>query len=270
MYQSYEQLLDGRSYNGKPHFWNPTEIKKVPHTLIFDEDLDCESEWNVNQAIQRTLALGLFLEMPVGMWISEGRKATLLPDVAKKLLQTNISDEARHDAGFRYAAKTYPIDQAVMAEAGLIAQNWLDSTENTITLARNAEVGVFLAGGLAILRLAGGTSLADMAEQIARDESRHVATNERVLSDLNMNPQNPSLAIRELVKSTLDWLVGDLSIPGRFLGESFKFDKKFVMESSDELIETGVAKRLNSLLDIQVTASPMEMSNSSLYSRVLE
>ena len=269
MYQSYEQLLNRRSRNGKPHFWNPTEIKKVPHTLIFDEDLDCESEWNVNQAIQRTLALGLFLELPVGEWVMEGRK-TNLPTVAKKLLQTNIADEAKHFLGFSLANKSYPIDKSVMDEAGLIAQAWLDSTEHPLIKARNAETGVFLAGGLAILRLAGGTSLADMAESIAVDESGHVAANNLVLADLNMSPYSPSLAIRELIDSTIDWLVGDLSIPGRFLGERYNFDKKFVMESSKELIETGVAKRLNDLLDIQVTQSPMEQSNSSLYSRVFE
>ena len=267
----YQQLLDGRSTNGKPHFWNPTEIKKVPHTLIFDEDMDCESEWNVDQAIQRTIALGLHLEIPVGAWVTEGRRLeSQLPKVALKLLQINVSDEARHDAGLRYAAKAYPIDKSVMDEAGLIAQTWLDSTEHPLEKAMFAEVGVFLSGGLAILRLAGGTSLSDMAEQIARDEAVHVSTNSRVLRDLGMNPQNPSVEMRKIVNSTLDWLVGDLSIPGRFLGETYKFDKKFVMDSSKELIETGVAKRINELLNISVTASPMEMSNSSLYTRVFE
>lgn len=268
MYQSYEQLLNGRSYNGKPHFWNPSDIKPVPHTLIFDEDVECENEWKVNEAIQRTLALGLFLELPVGEWVMEGRKVNL-PTIAKKLLQTNIADEAKHDLGFRLAARSYPIKNSILDEAEKISQIWLDSTEHPLVRARNAETGVFLAGGLAILRLAGGTSLSDMAEQIARDEARHVATNERVLMDLNMNPQSPSVSIRKMIKDTLDWLVGDLNIPGRFIGENFSFNKNFVLESSDELIETGIAKRLNNLLDIQVTQSPMEMSNSSLYQRIV-
>lgn len=267
----YQQLLDGRSTNGKPHFWNPNPIEAVPHTLIFDEDMDCQSEWNVDQAIQRTIALGLHLEIPVGTWVSEGRKLeSQLPKVALKLLQINVSDEARHDAGLRYAAKAYPIDKAIMNEAEMIANTWLDSPEHPLSKAMFAEVGVFLAGGLAILRLAGGTSLSDMAEQIARDEAIHVSTNSRVLRDLGMNPQNPNVDMRNIVNSTLDWLVGNLNIPGRFLGESFDFNKQFVVESSKELIETGVAKRINELLNISVTASPMEMSNSKLYSRVFE
>lgn len=271
MYQSYQQLLDGRSYNGKPHFWNPTEVKKVPHTLIFDEDMDCESEWNVDQAIQRTLAIGLLLEINVGEWVLEGRKLeSQLPKVALKLLQTNVSDESRHDAGIRYAAKTYPIDKSVMDEAETIANAWLSSNDHPLAKAMFAEVGVFLPCGLATLRLAGGTSLADVAEKIAVDEARHVSTNTLVLKDLDMNPRNPSQSMRSLIHDTINWLVGDLKIPGRFLGESFDFDKKFVMESSDELVETGIAKRLDSLLSIAVTASPMEMSNSSLYTRVFE
>lgn len=269
MYKSYEQLLDGRSRNGKPHFWNPTEVKKVPHTLIFDEDMECESSWNVNEAIQRVLALGLFLELPVGEWVMEGRKLEL-PKVAKTLLQTNIADEAKHDLGFRLAAKAYPIDNGIMEQARCISQEWLDSPEHPLAKARNAETGVFLAAGLSTMRLAGGTSLSKTAEDIALDEARHVATNERVLMDLNMSPQNPSISMRKLIRDTIDWLIGDLSIPGRFLGEEYNFDKKFILESSDELIKTGVAERLNNLLDIQVTQSPMEMSNASLYQRVFE
>ena len=269
---NYQTLSNSRSYYGKPHFWTPKAIKKVPHSLIFDEDAVCEESWGVTEAIQRTIALGLFLELPVGEWVLDGRKKETanLPAVALKLLQRNVSDEAKHDQGFKFAASAYPVSTEIMHEAELIAEQWIYNSSHPLEKARNAETGVFLAAGLATLRLCGGTSLAGMSESIAVDESDHVATNELVLQDLNMNPQNPNKGLRDLISDTLDWLMGDLSIPGSFIGESYNFDKAFVMEASDSLIETGIAKRLNSLLDIQVTRSPMEEGNGDIYNRETE
>lgn len=272
MPQTYESLLANRSYNGKPHFWDPKPIEKVPHSLLFDEDLVCENEWGVDEAIQRTLALGLFLELPVGEWVLDGRKRELnnLPESAKILLQTNIADEAKHDKGFRLANEAYFISKSVLSEAQGIANEWLSNVDHPLVKARNAETGVFLPAGLAILRLVGGKSLSDMAEQIARDESRHVTTNELAIRDLGFNPGSPTQSIRELIKVTLDWLVGDLNVPSDEIGELYDFNKAFIMEESDNLIERGIAPRMNLLFDVQINQSPMEMSNSSLYQRTVD
>ncbi len=269
MKNSYDSLLASRCLSdGTPHFWKPNPVKKEKFTLFTDDDMPVDPDTGIDKAVQKILALGLQLELPVGQWVMEARKKELsnIPDVARKLLATNIKDEFAHERGIRFASEAYPISADILDESVLIADRWNSSEGHIIERAALAETGVFLVS-LAILRLAGGKSLAAMAEQISRDEQRHVTTNRGICRDIGLNPMNPHSGLRTLVKDTLDWVTDGFSIRADDIGESFDFDKDFLMRSSDSLIETGKAVQLDSLLSFSTYTPPFEVANKDWYQR---
>lgn len=273
---TFKSLLESRSYlsdDGKlvPHFWRPEPMVKKPYTLFADDTMLVDESWNIDKVIQKIISLGLFLEMPVGEWVLEGRKRELsnLPKEALTLLQTNISDETAHDKGFKFAAKAYPVSSEIMNEASVIAEAWLSNKEHPLQKACFAETGVFLIS-LGVMRLVGGESLCSMAEQIARDESRHVSTNRGVLNALGMSVNVPPTSISNLVTDTLDWFLDGFSVPGDDIAEDFDFNKDFLMRSSASLIATGLAPAFDSVLNFQVHTLPFEVGNAKVYSRTTE
>jgi len=251
-----------------PHFWNPQPVELVPHSLFADDDDVCEEHWGVDIAVHKVLALALQLEMPVGAWIGDFTlKETLrIPDEAIPLLKSNIKDETFHDKGFRLAAEVYPINPVLYQQAEYIGSLWLENSATTLQKACFAETGVFLCS-LAILRLAGGKHLAKLAEQVSRDEARHVATNRGLLEALGDSCTVLPSALKKLVPDTVAWISESLNIPGSAICEDFDFNQKFLLASSKELIEEGTAQRLDSLMNYATHTLPFEVSNKSLYSR---
>jgi hypothetical protein len=271
MTTTYKKLLASRcTSEGKPTFWKPQQMLRTPHTLFNDEDIPVLSEWGVEQAIERTLALACELEIPVGGWLGAAskRESEFFNEnpLIKKLALTNISDETFHDQGVQDAAKVYQVASSTKAEAALIRDAWFQLDAHPLQKAAWAEVAVFLIS-LAILRLAGGSELAAMSEQISMDESRHVATNRGLLRDLGLNALAPSAPVQGLIDETLDWVTQGICIPANELCTDFDFDTAFLKQSSQELILQGVAPRLNSLMDLQVHTCPFEISNRKNYSR---
>lgn len=270
---TFEQLYRDRCYEKEskmvPHFWNPLPLKEVPLTLFGSVNKKVRPEWGVEKTIQKVLALGLFLELPVGNWILElsRRESDSLSDALKLLLASNVRDEASHDKGIRYCAEQYPISDEIMKESETISQAWLTSGSTPIESACFAESGVFLAS-LSILRLAGGSELASVAEQISVDEFRHVATNRGVMELLGMNSTKPSSKMQSLISDTLSWVTEDLKIPGAWIGRKFDFNQDFLLRSSKEIVSEGIAGDLNDLLNFAVYKPPFEVSNVKNYSRV--
>lgn len=270
MATTYAELYNKRCEAGKPTFWIPQPLRNVSPCLFGDDTLPVHAEWNTQGALQRCIALALQLEMPVGEWVgsfTKTEKSSLSPEL-HTLLLSNIKDETYHYKGFEYAATAFPIPCDILKESVLIGKAWNDDASPTLVKAGFAEMGVFMIS-LAILRLLGGTELANLSQKVAEDESRHVATNRAALRDLGYSPAIPSASIQNLINDTLEWMVGDLSVKGDDLDEDYNFDLDFLMESSRELVQEGIAKRLNNLLDYQVHALPFEVSNESLYTRAV-
>ena len=267
---TYEKLYTQRCYNGVPHFWAPQEVLPLPFNLFSDETLPVCESWGVSEAVQRVIALALVLELPVGAWVGEltRTESSRISPVALKLLNSNIKDETFHFRGFERASKAYPISEKITREAQEIGECWTENSSSTIAKACFAETGVFLIS-LAILRLLGGKELANLAEQVSQDESRHVATNRGILVDLGESCTSPSLSLTALINGTLDWVAGDLCVPGKELCEDFDFNRDFLLKSSHSLVTTGLAPELDELMNFQVANSPFEVSNSSMYSRAV-
>ena len=267
---TYAELYKERCQGDKPTFWVPQPLKQVVPCLFGDEDLKISPKWKVEAALQRCLALALQLELPVGEWVGACTNAekTKFTKEQLDLLKSNIKDETFHLRGFQFAQQAFPISQEILDESVLIGEAWDELNAPTISKAGYAEMGVFMIT-LAILRLVGGPELANLSQKVAEDESRHVATNRGIMRDLGLAPASPEASIQRLMDETLEWVVGDLEVPGDDLCEDFDFNLSFLRESSRELVEDGIAHRLNALLDYQVHTLPFENDNRQMYSRMV-
>jgi hypothetical protein len=175
------------------------------------------------------------------------------------LLRSHIADEARHDLGFKLAAKAYSITSKPEAEE--LADSWKSLDLHPIVPAAALEVGVFLCS-LGAMRLFGGSSLSHMAAQIARDEYRHVAVNTAIMQSLHLSFDKQIL---ELINETVGWIFQGVSIPDSETG--IPVNSEFFRRSSMELIETGAASDLDDLTNYTAHLLPFEISNQALYSR---
>lgn len=270
--KTLEQLYLERCYltdEGKPvpHFWAPQPIKSTPFTLYGDERSPVLEEWGVAPVIEKVLALGLELEIPVGEFVNAAVKKDLPTEpFAKKLLSSNAADEARHYEGFNSAVAAYGVCSSVIDEAKAIASQFKETANSCHPLepAQILEVGIFLVT-LGFLRLAGGKELATMAARISEDESRHTVTNRTTLYLMGINPAKPGERLRSLTHQTLDWIFGGLNIPEEEVGE--EFNKDFCIRASDELITTGRAIDYDSVIFLVDHFLPFESRNKDLYSR---
>ncbi len=271
--KTLEQLYLDRCYltveDGKPipHFWSPNPVKKVLYTLYGDDNSPILEEWGVAPVIEKILALGLELEIPVGEFVNAATKKDLPTEpFAKKLLSSNAADEARHYEGFDSAATAYGVRSSVVDEAKAIASRFKETTDSCHPLepAQILEVGIFLVT-LGFLRLAGGKELATMAARISEDESRHTVANRTTLYLMGINPAKPPGVLRNLTLQTLDWVFDGLNIPEEEVGE--EFNKDFCIRASNELITTGRAVDYDSVVFLTDHLLPFECKNVDLYSR---
>ena len=237
--------------------------------LYGDEDLPVDPGWNCENVILKLLAAGLELELEVGEFVREASDRDLPDDLfIKKLLLSNVADEAKHYKGFNYARQRYEIPNAFLKEASQLRDRWNDlaNTEHPLLVAMAMEIGVFLPY-LGCTRLFGGKSLSSMSRKIAEDEYRHVITNRTAIEALGYNSYQLSGSIKTAIADSIAWAIDDLNIPEAETGEEFNLD--FVMRASNELIETGAAEDFNDCILLSDHVLPFENSNVSQYDRVL-
>jgi len=243
---SFEKLEAARKV------WKPFPMK--------NEVLRFEGE-NLTDAIHKSIALGLVLELPVAEWVSDARKKMVdveVPKIGITSLMKNIKDEGVHFQGFQYAAEAYPESKNFMEEANTIYKAWDSLDIHPLWIAAMAETGIFLAS-LAVLRLCGGNGLSDLAGDISKDEYRHVACNRAVLKILGYDLHNPPAALDAVREETIDWIFQGFEVP------ALDIDKQFMIDQSDELVYTGRAPELSELTAHSEYTPPFERSNSRMY-----
>jgi hypothetical protein len=251
----------------KPTFWNPQPIPYSEFCLYGDEDSPLENEWGCQKVISRLIALGLELELEVGEFVREAGKSDLPNDkYLKKLLQSNIADEAKHFKGFEYAREVYPVALEDLREAANFRVAWQDLAhkEHPLLIAMALEIGVFLPF-LGCSRLFGGKSLATLARKIAEDEYRHVISNRTLLEYMQINSWLLPYHVTLLINNTIEWAIGDLNIPEEEVDVDFDLD--FVIRASQELITTGQAEDYDNACYTADHVLPFETSNRSQYDR---
>ena len=254
----------------KPTFWNPQPVVTESFCLYGDESMTVDPQWSCDKVINRLIALGLELELEVGEFVRDA-SAKDLPqdDHLKKLLQSNIADEAKHYKGFVYAREAYPVSNKSLTEAANIRSQWqtLANIEHPLLIAMAMEIGVFLPF-LGCTRLFGGKSLATLSRKVAEDEYRHILTNRTLLDDLEIDAWNLPTSVNKLIQETVAWAIDDLYIPDSEVDEDFDLD--FVLRASKELITTGEAQDYDDLVYVADHVLPFEVSNASQYDRVLD
>ena len=183
--------------------------------------------------IHRALALR-HMELPVGDFIRDAL-ATEVPEAARSLLQSNITDEENHDVALGYIANAYGVDEKAEAEALRLREAWMAHPDHTITKAMVAERAIFFVL-LPFFRFTGDAGMRTTSADISRDEQIHVATNSLVCRELGLNI-SPSLD--KLRLATINWVMQPL---GR--SSDRILNKKFWLESSDNLMYQGKAPEL--------------------------
>ena len=186
-------------------------------------------------AIARALALR-HMELPVGDFIRDAL-ATDVPDLARELLLSNVTDEENHDLALGYVADAYGIDDKAEAEALRLRDAWTAHPDHTITKAMVAERAIFFVL-LPFFRANGDAGMRTVSADISRDEQIHVATNSLVCRELGLDI-SPSLD--KLRIATINWVMQPLGINTN----DKKLDKKFWLKQSDNLMYQGKAPELS-------------------------
>jgi len=205
------------------------------------------------EAIHRALALR-HMELPVGDFIKDALDKNV-PDSARSLLESNVTDEENHDLALGYIANAYGIDEKAEKEALVLQKAWISHPDHTITKAMVAERAIFFVL-LPFFRFNGDAGMRTVSADISRDEQIHVATNSLICRELGLNI-SPSLD--KLRKATINWVMQPLSINT----QDKYLDKKFWLDSSDRLMYEGKAPELSETKSARMPAF-FEHSNVNL------
>jgi hypothetical protein len=213
MKNPYEKLLN------RKRTWTP--VKPTRGTL----------KSGAEETILRALAVR-HMELPVGNFISEALEKTV-PDSARKLLESNVKDEIKHDIALQYAVDVIGADENAEKEAIKLRDAWIQHPDHTITKALVAERAIFFVL-LPFFRFNGNAALRGISMDISRDEQIHVACNSLLCDELGLRV-SPSLD--RLRKATINWVLQPLGIntQDRYL------DRKFWTDASDRLMYEGKA-----------------------------
>ncbi len=205
------------------------------------------------ETIKRALAIR-HMELPVGKFISEGLEKEV-PDNARKLLESNVKDEIKHDIALQYIVNAIGADENAEKEALRLRDAWMEHPDHTITKALVAERAIFFVL-LPLFRFNGDAALRTVSADISRDEQIHVGANTLVCHELGLSP-SPSLD--KLRKATINWVLQPLGI-----NTTCKYlDKKFWLDVSDRLMYEGKAPELISTKTARMPAF-FEHSNVNL------
>jgi hypothetical protein len=205
------------------------------------------------EAIFRALALR-HMELPVGDFIKDALDKNV-PDSARSLLESNVTDEENHDLALGYIANAYGIDEKAEKEALVLQKAWIAHPDHTITKAMVAERAIFFVL-LPFFRFNGDAGMRTVSADISRDEQIHVATNSLICRELGLDI-SPSLD--KLRKATINWVMQPLGINT----QDKYLDKKFWLDSSDRLMYEGKAPELSETKSARMPAF-FEHSNVNL------
>ena len=183
------------------------------------------------ETIYRALAIR-HMELPVGDFISEALEKDV-PASARKLLESNVKDEIKHDLALGYVTNAIGVNENAEKEAFLLRDAWEEHPDHMITKAVVIERAIFFVL-LPFFRFNGDAGLRTVSADISRDEQIHVATNSLVCADMGLTP---SKSLDKLRKATINWILQPLGIntQDRYL------DKKFWLDASDSLMYQGKA-----------------------------
>lgn len=187
------------------------------------------------EVIFRALALR-HMELPVGDFIQDALENEV-PEMARKLLASNVTDEIKHDLALGYVADSLGVDPTAEAEALRLRDAWVAHPDHTIAKAMVAERAIFFTL-LPLFRFLGTDQLRTVSADISRDEQVHVATNSLVCKELGLET---SQSLDKLRKATINWVMKPLSTTA----ENKYLNKKFWLDSSDRLMYEGKAPQLS-------------------------
>jgi hypothetical protein len=209
----YDKLLD------RKRKWSPVQPTKG------------ELKEGAEETIKRALSIR-HMELPVGSFIREGLEKSV-PSNARKLLESNVEDEERHDLALGYIADVHNVNDKDEKEGKLLRDAWISHPDHTITKALVAERAVFFVL-LPFFRFNGDAALRTVSADISRDEQIHVGTNSLVCAELGLRP---STSLDKLRKATINWVMEPL---GTNTYDKY-LDKKFWLDASDRLMYEGKA-----------------------------
>jgi hypothetical protein len=231
----YDKLLD------RKRKWSPVK----PTAGIFKDGAE--------ETIMRALSVR-HMELPVGSFIKEGLEKNV-PNNARKLLESNVEDEERHDLALQYIVNAYGANENAEKEGKLLRDAWISHPDHTIVKALVAERAIFFVL-LPFFRFNGCAALRTVSADISRDEQIHVGANSLVCHELGLSP-SPSLD--KLRKATINWVLQPLGTNtyDRYL------DKKFWLDASDRLMYEGKAPEFSETKSARMPAF-FEHSNVNL------
>ena len=209
----YDKLLD------RKRKWSPVKPTKG------------EVKYGAEETIKRALAIR-HMELPVGSFISEALEKNI-PSNARKLLESNVEDEERHDLALGYIADVHNVTDKDEKEGKLLRDAWIKHPDHTILKALVAERAIFFVL-LPFFRFNGDPALRTVSADISRDEQIHVGSNTLVCAELGVSPSN---SLDKLRKATINWVLEPLGIntADKYL------DKNFWLDASDRLMYEGKA-----------------------------
>ena len=176
------------------------------------------------------------MELPVGEFIAESLEKEV-PESARRLLESNVKDEIKHDLALGYITNAIGVDEKSEKEAFLLRDAWEAHPDHMITKALVIERAIFFVL-LPFFRFNGDAGLRTVSADISRDEQIHVAANSLVCHELGFSP---SQSLDKLRKATINWVLEPLGINtyDKYL------DKKFWLDTSDRLMYEGKAPELS-------------------------
>ena len=206
------------------------------------------------ETIYRALAIR-HMELPVGGFISEALEKDV-PQSARVLLESNVTDEENHDLALGYIANSIGVDPTAEYEAFRLRSAWEEHPDHTILKALVAERAIFFVL-LPFFRFCGDAGLRTVSADISRDEQIHVACNSLVCADMGLTP---SQSLDKLRKATINWIMEPLG--KNTYGDKY-LSKKFWLDSSDNLMYNGKAPELSETKSARMPAF-FEHSNVNL------
>ncbi len=209
----------------------------------YDKLLDRKRKWSpvkptagklkegAEETILRALSIR-HMELPVGSFIREGLEKGV-PDNARKLLESNVEDEERHDLALGYIAEAHNVNDKDEKEGKLLRDAWIAHPDHTLLKALVAERAVFFVL-LPFFRFNGDAAIRTVSADISRDEQIHVGSGTLVCAELGLSA---SASLDKLRKATINWVMEPLGI-----NTSDKYlDKNFWLDASDRLMYEGKA-----------------------------
>jgi len=206
------------------------------------------------ETLYRALAIR-HMELPVGEFIAESLEKEV-PESARRLLESNVKDEIKHDLALGYITNAIGVDDKAEKEAFLLRDAWEAHPDHMLTKALVIERAIFFVL-LPFFRYNGDAGLRTVSADISRDEQIHVATNSLVCLDMGLSW---SQSLDKLRKATINWIMEPLS--SNTYGDKY-LSKKFWLETSDNLMYNGKAPELSATKSARMPAF-FEHANTNL------